>query len=1141
MSELTQPQEELYDVNRQQRKASDPAQSVWVSASAGSGKTKVLSDRMIRLLLKGVPPQKILCLTFTKAAAAEMSIRLTTRLSQWAVCDDATLEDELHNLQGYAIQEGQRARARQLFARILSCPGGLRVQTIHSFAQEVLRRFPLEAGLSPHFKVLEENDARELRQEVIQDLLQDMALHKESELGRAMARLVSSLGEFGFSSHLSAVLENAEKWPQLLEREGGFEALAKRIAAKMGVDTDQDEDALTASFCSERENDFKSLRGVANLLLEKGSEAYKKSAETVLTWLEAREKERTETLDDYKKVFLTFENEIRKVLFNKKLGDDFPHLKDVLESEALRVFEFVLRVETSRTYHEGMALMRIGLRVMEDYQRRKRQKAALDYDDLILKTRDLLQKADMAPWVLYKLDGGVSHILLDEAQDTNPAQWDIVKALADEFFAGEGDERKIGNTLFVVGDEKQSIYSFLKADPAEFERRHIYFKNKIESSACFFKDVPLHMSFRSAPAILRAVDEVFAAPANQQGVSHTPIKHYAFREKAAGKVMVLDLIPAQKKQRLTSPEDWHLPRDYQSILKPNVELADRLARKVRDLIQEGRAIYDSKLKTMRPLEARDVMLLVRSRKGIADQLVKAFKQYRVPISGVDKMLLTGQLPVMDLAALMAFTLLPEDDLNLACVLRGPLLGISERELERLAIDRGKLSLWQSLLAQAETTPRFVAFKEYLERVMRWADHSDPCALLIKILTQGCPCDEHSGRRALLARLGPQAEDPIDELLNQAENFVMMKGGSLQAFLHDLSSTPVEIKRELEQDMDCVRITTVHGAKGLEAPFVILPDTTSVPRTTDLPKILWDDVSGLPFYVPRSPKGGFVKELHEQARYLQIEEYRRLLYVALTRPADWLLVCGYEPEKKSRDVQSWYDLVSEALAPHRAEEGAPIIMQDYAADEVLPRERKDEERRLPLPAWLWEPPPAEPSPPRPLVPSHPSQDEEESQGTLASPRDVRLKRGRLLHKLLQYLPDVPDSQRAEALTRFLALPQHKIEVEDQRAMFAEVMGIIEDARFAPLFGRESKAEVPLIGLSGDNLIAGQVDRLALVGDEVWLVDYKTNRPPPRNVESVPSLYRNQMAAYRKVLAAIYPDKRIRCFLLWTYELRLMELE
>ncbi len=1141
--------DEVFDVNRLQREASNPESSVWVSASAGSGKTKVLSDRITRLLLDGVAPQKILCLTFTKAAAAEMSIRLTQRLSKWATCDDKALDDELDKLQGHAPDKGQRDRARRLFARTLSCPGGMRIQTIHSFAQEILYRFPLEAGLAPHFTVLEEAGAEALKKEALSDFLQQVAEGKDSSAAQALKILVPAAGERQLALLLKEVGAQREKWKEIFDQEGGMEPLLSRLREKLDLDEDDSEENVIAQACREDAFNSAQLLYVGRLLIEKGSpKKTKPKGQKICFWLNQDEAGRKCGWDDYKSAFLKKDGTPRIDIVNKKLLDEHPEIEEIIQTESLRLTSLAERFDTLRLFKEGAALMTLGVGVMKAYAARKEMQAALDFDDLILHAKALLSRPDIAPWVLFKLDGGIDHILLDEAQDTNPTQWHIVKILTDEFFSGEGARPERERTLFVVGDEKQSIYSFLKADPQEFERMRVYFKEKIGVSGAALKETPLHVSFRSAPAVLRAVDAVFADDKVRQGVSQTPVQHRAFRDKAQGRVEVWELFPQEKTEDKKNKKEstaWLLPLAYEGALDPIVGLAQMLAVCIKGWIEDGQTIFDRDLGAERSIRPEDVMVLVQTRGAFVDHFVRALKNRNVPVSGVDRMRLTDQLAVMDLMALIQFTLLPQDNLNLACVLRGPLIGASEEDLMKLSIKR-KGTLWESLRSHAKTEKHFAAWCAYLEALALQADRLEPLSFLIHILTQICPPNEQTGRRAIAARLGPEAEDPIDELLNLAENFKTQQGGSLQAFLQWLIATDAEIKRELEQADGRVRITTVHRSKGLESPIVILPDTMRVPRSTSLPKILWDSVSGLPFYVPSKPLNGFLKVLYDGARTAQLEEYRRLLYVALTRAADRLIVCGFEPKKKEAGNQNWHHLVTTGLAPHHQPEAlgegddeGTLVLADYAAFSAkrAPDAAPPQHDKTTLPSWAKVPPLPEPPQPRPLVPSRPS----EPEPPVVSPQDKRFVRGNLVHRLLQNLPELLLEKREEATRRFLSNPQHNLSLAQQEEIVREVLDLLAHKEFKPLFGSQSKAEVPIIGLSGARLISGQVDRLALVGDEVWIVDYKTNRPPPEDASSIPALYRRQMEAYRTVLTAIYPKKKIRCFLLWTYTLRLMEVE
>jgi len=1138
------------DVGQAQRRASNPRESVWVAASAGSGKTKVLADRVTRLLLDGVRPERILCLTFTRAAAAEMSIRLTQRLSRWATCEEEPLEKELKDLQDRAPEPEQKDRARRLFALVLACPGGMRIQTIHAFAQEVLRRFPLEAGLAPHFKVMEEADAGALWREAFDALLEDIAEGREPQAAKAFAYLVGVMGEDTLVKIVKETRGHEVALRRHIKKHGSLEALIRAVRSHLGFGPTETEAGLRTAAAREESFDRPALLQAARLIAEKASTSFRGHAEAILEWLERDETGRSAGLDAYARAYLNGDGEPYAKIANKDLLEKHPEIEPAIKTETARMLGLNERLQTLRIAQETESVLVLSLRMMECFEAKKQALAVLDYDDLIARTNRVLNQPAIAPWVLFKLDGGIDHILVDESQDTSPAQWQIIKALADDYFSGDSARTDRERTLFVVGDEKQSIYSFLKADPEEFARMRDYFERRINAAGKKFNKVPLNVSFRSAPAILRAVDAVFAEDAVRRGVSRDPVVHTAFRAEGAGRVEVwpLFITPEDQKTgktRAKTPEDWQLPLGYETVHNPVAELAGALARQIKAWLAQGQTVYDRDLKSERPMTPSDVMVIVNRRKPFVDYFVRALKSEGVPVSGVDRMRLTEQLAVMDVMALLQFTLLPEDDLMLATVLRGPFIGASEEDLMRLAIGRSG-SLWQSLCAAKD----FDAVRNFLDTIAAMADQIAPLVLIARILSEPCPANVVSGRRAIASRLGPDSEDPLDELLSEAEAFGTRHSPSLQAFLHWLLSTEAEIKREMEQASGRVRITTVHSSKGLEAPVVILPDTMRVPERTKIPKILWDEKEGLPFYLPREPLHAGLRTLRTTAYDKQLQEHRRLLYVALTRAADRLYVCGFGTSDAAKET--WYNLIALGLKAHHQQEvqidaaavlQPAIVIADYAqvntTQAAASLQAHDKGERPPpqaRPLWLFAPPPPEPSPPRPLVPSRP---EQEDPPTL-SPQDRRFARGRIIHRLLQSLPDIAPENQDFAARRFLDNPQHNLEAHAKDEICAEVMGLIHDPRFAPLFGPDSRAELPIIGLSGARLIAGQVDRLALVEGEVWIVDYKTNRPPPLDPAHIPEAYRSQMEAYRTVLKALYAGHTVRCFLLWTYTLALMEV-
>ena len=691
-----------------------------------------------------------------------------------------------------------------------------------------------------------------------------------------------------------------------------------------------------------------------------------------------------------------------------------------------------------------------------------------------------------------------------------------------------------------VGDEKQSIFSFQHADPAGLTEMRDLFARRIGAAKKLYEEIELQVSYRSAPAVLTAVDAVFARPEASAGVSTAQVKHIPRHPDMQGRVEVWDLLPKAEKDK--GGGAWPLPLEYEEEHDPQAELAARIAAKISGWLKKGEALPG----VARPIAPGDIMILLRRRGRFADLMVRALKKSGVAVTGVDRMHLIKQLPVMDLLALLQFALLPEDELNLATVLRGPFVNLSEDRLMELALGR-KDGLWQTLIARAAKDAELAKIHAYLASLLADADFLTPFAMLSRILNSVCPAHAVGGRRALWARLGPDALDPVEELLNAAQNFTRRNAPSLQAFLHWLTASDTEIKRELESEGGTgatpgggqVRIMTVHAAKGLEAPIVFLPDTASLPRTQDVAEFLW--AGDVPLYAPRQPKGGVARQLWEDARRLQLEEYRRLLYVALTRAAHRLYIGGWET-REAKDGRIWYRLIADGLRPlhepssAEGHEPAPTIA---LADQPLhpppkPAAVKGAALVIPLPEWVFAPAPAEEAAAHMVAPSR-----------LALPPasaapDGAFARGRVIHRLLQSLPEVEDARREDAARRFLANPQHHLTQAQQQEIADEVLKLLRDPRYVPLFGPGSRAEVPLAGVIGSARISGQVDRLCLREDGVWVVDYKTNRPPPARAEDIQEAYRLQMAEYRALLQAIYPGKTVRCFLLWTYGPRLMEL-
>ncbi|NVJ91010.1 MAG: double-strand break repair helicase AddA [Methylocystaceae bacterium] len=1130
--------------NIAQRSASDPKASVWVAANAGTGKTKVLTDRVLSLMVTGTRPHHILCLTFTKAAAAEMSNRISDKLGEWSIMSDEALKDTLHDLLQRPASAEEFTLARQLFALVLDSPGGMKIQTIHAFCQSLLRRFPLEADLAPHFQVMDERSAAELLKKAQDDILLDAKFGRTPELYDALRVVTSHIHENNFPELMGSLAWARGRLRRVLDHHGGVRKLVARLAELMELSVTDTPERLIEQACEQDSFDALGLRFATNALLD-GSDNDQKRGAILANWLAESERTRIEHFDAYCQAFLTGKDEIRKTLITKGAAANAPGAVDVLAVEAARMLRTKNKMRAAVTLQTTNALLRIGKCLLDSYAKYKRAAALLDYDDLILKTRDLLSK-DTVPWVLYKLDGGIEHVLVDEAQDTNPDQWQVIQALTQEFFVGIGThDVERPRTIFAVGDVKQSIYSFQGADPAEFDRMKQQFAGDVPKANQDWREVPMTVSFRSTRAVLQAVDAVFSDPAIAQGVEIDTVMHHdAWRDKDGG---LVEVWPALKPTPASDQAPWKPPVERLRVESPRALLAGLIAKRIHHMILTKESL-DAK---GRPIEAGDVMVLVRRRTGFVEELVRALKELNVPVAGVDRMVLNEQMAVMDLIALGRFLLQPDDDLQLACVLKGPLLGLNEEDLFNLAYKR-QGSLWSTLRDRAKSDLHFHHAHSYLADLMARTDYVRPFELFTYVLTA------LGGRKKLIARLGIEADDPINEFLDLALQYENSHAPALEGFLTWLETGDTEVKRDLEQaSQNAVRVMTVHGAKGLQAPIVFLPDTVQVPTKGD--SLLWphDPENGDELFI-WPPKASYFEEIataeKDRIKQKRDEEYRRLLYVALTRAEDRLYICGWE-NKNSPPDHCWYNLIKNGLDGVAPELEDSFLSQTEECDDAtvlrlvcdqeieVKSEPKPEDfhREIEnLPDWARAKPGMEPSPPRPLAPSRPVEPEPATRSPLGDDHGYRFKRGNIIHALLQTLPEIDHHDREDAARSYLSGAAHGLSDKQQDEIAKETLLVLNDPEFTDVFGPDSQAEVPIVGTVDGKVISAQVDRLLVRHDEIVVIDYKTNRPPPRTVKKVPPVYIQQMKAYRRALQLIYPDRPVRCVLLWTDTPKLMEI-
>ena len=1111
----------IEQANQEQLRASNPAISAFVAASAGSGKTKLLTDRLLRLMLAGTPPERILCLTYTKAAAAEMRIRLNRRLGEWVALPQEKLRAALQALDVVA-DAATLARARRLFAEVLDLPGGMRIETIHAFCQSLLRRFPLEARLSPHFTVADDEAAGLRLREAREQVLASPAARAAVEV------LAAEIDELRFADLSGKFVQGAEK----AFLDASAPARAALLQAALGAQ-DEDEDALLTALVSPPRESV--LREALNDVASRGNASGQKWAWPGLDWLALPQPERIAQREVWAGICLTTAGEPRtlKGVCGKKLAAEEERIKAEFQKEAERVLSLLDRLKLIRLLRINEALLDILAPVGLAERAGKRLASELSYGDLIAQTSELLIDPGAA-WVLYKLDGGIEHLLLDEVQDTAPAQWDIANAIAAEFFAGEG-AREARRSIFAVGDPKQSIFSFQGADLKSFDANRGAFRQAAQQAGQGWLDGALSVSFRSTAPVLELTDAVFAEGFARQGVvaPGERLRHGVARLGQAGEVALWPLSVAEEAQ---AAPDWQVLDEYQSAESAVAALARQLASYIEMRLTQPLPAKD---RLARP---GDFLILVRSRGAIVGAVTSELKARGIEVAGLDRMVLPQQPAVADMLALCDALLLPEDDLAFAQFLVSPLGGLSDDSLMELALGRPG-SLLGALYARADERAEWQAPKAYFEALRARADFDTPFALLSEAL------GALGGRARLLARFGAEAAEPLDEFLAEALQFSIAEPGSLQLFVQALRASETAIKRESEAGSDEVRIMTVHGAKGLQAPIVIMPDTTGLPQAEG--SLFWLDVPQaayrLPVLCPRAALRPAVLANEQAAlRRAQLDEYNRLLYVALTRAEDELLICG-AAGRRALPAECWYEAVKQGFERLEARDEDGVLLHDCpqtAAPDGASQMRSKLQAALPAwagraPDWQAAPAPKEVPGPQRIVPSRVA--DETSRAALAisplagpqspaSRRAAAMARGVAVHALLQHLPGVAvPAREAAALAYLTAQPELAPEAAE---ICASVLKILHEPALAPLFGPGSVAEMELAGVVGGREVAGIADRVFIGPEEILIADYKTDRNPPSDPSGIPEKYLAQLAAYRAVLRQIHPGRPVRCLLVWT---------
>ncbi len=1145
------PSSDLAAATAAQVQAANPEGSRLASANAGSGKTKVLVDRVTRLLLGGTPPDKILCLTYTKAAANEMQNRLFKTLGEWSVMPKSDLVDKLNKLfNSTKPRDDEFVRnARRLFAKALETPEGLKVQTIHAFCERILGRFPIEAGIQPGFEPLDDQDAKALKKRIEVDIYREAHAFPDGVLAGAVRSLAGERADQTVEKLMDWAAGHVDEIKDWQAK--GIEPL--RAALSLGNDTSV-AGIQKLAWETQKEN----IRASATGLTQSGNANDVNKGYELAALLEIEDP--VKAFEKYWGLLTTTGGDVRKSYATSKAPDHvqafFGRSKGPQGTEIARLLEVKSKLARAKTFNLTRAIFDMSGRYVEHYEAEKKRLRALDFNDQIGFVRRLLAESEQAAWILYKLDYGVHHILVDEAQDTAPSQWSIIDAIRDGFDLKDPNEIfEEVKTFFAVGDEKQSIYSFQGARPEQFMER---IRDAKKTNAL---PIRMEMSFRSAPEILRVVDAVFR---DNDGKSRMfdpdvvatiqdDIRHLAHRQDR-GLVELWPLAPRPEAD--DEKEAWDTrPVDRLSKSSAREQLASAVATQIKTWLDEGEPVFDRELGHTRPMRADDILILVRSRTDFFDGVIRNLKEKDIPVAGADRLVISESLVVQDMLALTRFVLLPSDDLSLAEVLKGPLFNFSEEDLFEIAHEREGRSLWASL--RRKDAPLFSETSERLGMIIGYSRRHAPFEFYRRVLDM-VDGQGQSLLKSIYKRLSLEAQDALEAFLNKALAHQRQNAPSLQHFLDAMTADKQDIKREMDNAQGEVRVMTVHGAKGLEAPVVILPDTTQTPASRNSDQLLpWEtgeDKSGL-VYLPN--KGGVPDELKpawdsEEARKMQ--EFMRLLYVAMTRAESRLLICGYSFRKTDgREKGCWYEEVSQALdklelrtRPHFVEGWEDIKVFGDVPGKTNFEERKKLELGVDIPDWAYRPAMPESAQIRRVTPSYLLAGGKYAPPSVRSPGGQsvdRFRRGNLTHKLLEILPEVSIERRRLAAEAFLG--QHEDISEQVRLSIKdEVMAVLEHPDYQHFFGLGSRAEVDLAG-QGAGLpehlrLNGQIDRLAVTDHTVYIIDYKSNRPPPERVEDVPEIYWGQMAAYREMIKLTHPNHAIVCALLWTDGTRLMIL-
>lgn len=1125
--------------------AASPLHNAVVTASAGTGKTWLLVTRIIRLLLHGARPDGILAVTFTRKAASEMQTRLNERLRALVDPDDGALDAEMRTL-GIEPDPALRGRARRLYETLLFRERPVRITTFHALCHDILRRFPLEADVAPGFDLLEATGA--LQDAAWDALFAEATAQPDGPLAQALETLFDRCASLHVTRQaLNAFLHHRSDWWAYTE--GAAEpvrhaetVLADLLAIEPGMD-------YTAAFFTSGTRD--ELQRYARRLRQHATQTHVGHADLIDCALEEN-RPAEQRFSAVKEALLTQEGEPRRRKASnaqaKAMGQEgqseFLALHASLCQAVLQTCDYQARCAT---FALSRAWYRAGARYVEHFQRLKLEQRCLDFMDLEWKAYRLLNHADNALWVQYKLDQRIDHLLIDEFQDTNPTQWRLVLPLLQELAAG-GTER--ARSVFLVGDDKQSIYRFRRADPRLLHSAGNWLRAHLGARA-----YTLDASRRSAPAVIDLVNRVFSNPPLGDLLPSFQI-HDTHRTDLWGRVELLPLIePAADAGERAAPQalrnPLQTPRPSEENRRHYLE-GQAIARRIRALIDQRTLLGPDGAAV--PLDYNGIVILLR-RRTHAQAYEQALREAGIPFLGADRGTLLESLEVRDLEALLEILITPYDNLALAQVLRSPLFAVSDSDLMRLAAIGGSGSWMERLQRLAAELPADAPLAHAWRTLTRWrslAGHVPVHDLLDRIYSEA----DVRGRyqTAFPPALRPRVQAHLTRFIELALEVDSGRYPSLVHFLSRLRELrayeqqgPGETPAADGASEARVRLMTIHAAKGLEAPVVFLADAAATPAgpTQAFQALIdWPADAGRPasFLLAgrKSDLDSVSRRWLEVQERAEAREEANLLYVALTRAKQVLIVSGCAPARGSN--LGGYGLIAAAAQGGMVLQPDGVWLLESGRPPPPPTERPVQST---APGPTPDPRLSQPLPAArdacEIAPSETADDDETHAG--GDPQGRR--RGIAIHRMLELL----SAQRAQERDGLLRQVAGEFALDPDDAELAqwwqEALRVVNDpalvALFDPAHYDAAYNEVPISYRQGSRLVHGVIDRLVLREDTVTLIDYKTHRrADPDNLAPLAEPYREQLRLYAQGVRALWPGRRVRPVLLFTVCARAVEL-